>query len=129
MALGNEIVYAADNYQRYQGLKLVNRFNALCYYRLTQAMDSHDVGKDRNGTAEALSTIRAATLVIGIDSDLLYPITEQQYLTKHIRGSSLLTINSDFGHDGFLLEYEKIERALAAFIDTSSAAHLKVVNR
>jgi len=128
VALGNEVTYAADNYQRYQGLKLVNRFNAICYYRLSQSMDSHDVGKNRGGVERALRTITAKTLVIGITSDVLYPITEQEYLKKKILGAELLTISSDFGHDGFLLEYEKIETALKRFIQGKSSHHLKVVN-
>jgi homoserine O-acetyltransferase len=128
VALGNEVTYAADNYQRYQGLKLVNRFNAICYYRLSQSMDSHDVGKNRGGVERALRTITAKTLVIGITSDVLYPITEQEYLQKKIHGAELLSISSDFGHDGFLLEYEKIETALKRFIEGKSSHHLKVVN-
>jgi len=128
VALGNEVTYAADNYQRYQGLKLVNRFNAICYYRLSQSMDSHDVGKNRGGVERALRTITAKTLVIGITSDVLYPITEQEYLQKKILGAELLAISSDFGHDGFLLEYEKIETALKRFIQGKSSHHLKVVN-
>ncbi len=112
-----DAVYAADNYQRYQGLKLVNRFNALCYYRLTQAMDSHDVGRNRGGLIAALQKIQAQTLVIGIESDVLYPIEEQQFLHRHIKGAQFLSIASDFGHDGFLLEYERIEKALDAFLD------------
>ena len=84
--LTNDVVYAADNYQRYQGLKLVNRFNAICYYRLSQSMDSHDVGKNRGGVKKALQRITAKTLVIGIRSDVLYPIAEQEYLQKTIPG-------------------------------------------
>ena len=80
--LSNEVIYAADNYQRYQGLKLVNRFNAICYYRLTQSMDSHDVGRNRGGVEKALQQITAKTLVIGIKSDVLYPITEQEFLQE-----------------------------------------------
>jgi len=128
VALGIDVRYAADNYQRYQGLKLVNRFNAICYYRLSQSMDSHDVGKNRGGVEKALRKITAKTLVIGITSDVLYPITEQEYLQKTIRGAELLSISSDFGHDGFLLEYEKIETALKRFIEGKSSHHLKVVN-
>jgi len=128
VALGSEVMYAADNYQRYQGLKLVNRFNAICYYRLSQSMDSHDVGKNRGGVEKALRKITAKALVIGITSDVLYPITEQEYLQKTIRGAELLSISSDFGHDGFLLEYEKIETALKRFIESKSSHHLKVVN-
>ena len=126
--LDANIMYAADNYQRYQGLKLVNRFNALCYYRLTQTMDSHDVGRNRGGIEKALKQIKARTLVIGIKSDVLYPIAEQEYLQQTIPGAQLLAIASDFGHDGFLLEYEKIESALKGFIDGKSSHFLKVVN-
>jgi len=128
VALTNDVNYASDNYQRYQGLKLVNRFNALCYYRLSQSMDSHDVGRKRGGVESALQKITAKTLVIGIQSDVLYPFTEQEYLQKTIPGAELLNIGSDFGHDGFLLEYEKIETALKKFIEDRSSHHLKVVN-
>lgn len=125
--LHKETTYAADNYQRYQGLKLVNRFNVICYYRLSQAMDSHDVGRSRGSVEKALQQIKAKTLVIGIKSDVLYPITEQEYLQQHIAGAELLAIASDFGHDGFLLEYEKIETALQKFIDDKQS-YLKIAN-
>jgi homoserine O-acetyltransferase len=126
--LNKGVTYAADNYQRYQGLKLVNRFNAICYYRLTQSMDSHDVGRNRGGVERALKRVAARTLVIGISSDVLYPIFEQEYLHKNINGAQLLSIASDYGHDGFLLEYEKIESAIKKFINEKSSHHLKVVN-
>jgi homoserine O-acetyltransferase len=129
VSLSNNVVYASDNYQRYQGLKLVNRFNALCYYRLSQSMDSHDVGFNRGGVEAALQKITAKTLVIGIKSDVLYPISEQEYLKNKIRNAEILSIASDFGHDGFLLEYEKIESALKKFIEDRSSHHLKVVNQ
>ena len=128
MPIGPEVVYASDNYQRYQGLKLVNRFNAVCYYRLTQTMDSHDISRNRESIDHALRLIKARTLVIGIESDVLYPIEEQQYLQKKIHGAELLSIASDFGHDGFLLEYEKIEKALDLFVKDKPSNHLKVVN-
>ena len=125
--LHKEAIYAADNYQRYQGLKLVNRFNVISYYRLSQAMDSHDVGRNRGSVEEALKKITARTLVIGIKSDVLYPIVEQEYLQQHIPNAELLSIASDFGHDGFLLEYEKIETALKQFIQDKQS-YLKVAN-
>jgi homoserine O-acetyltransferase/O-succinyltransferase len=129
VALNKDVAFAADNYQRYQGLKLVNRFNVMCYYRLSQSMDSHDVGQKRGGVQNALKRITAKTLVIGIKSDVLYPISEQEYLQKNIPGAQLLTIASDFGHDGFLLEYEKIESALKIFVEEKLSNHLKVVNQ
>lgn len=129
VALSKDVAFAADNYQRYQGLKLVNRFNVVSYYRLTQAMDSHDVGRSRGGILAALKKITAKTLVIGIISDVLYPISEQAFLHENIAGAQFLSIASDFGHDGFLLEYEKIETALKKFIEERSSNHLKVVNQ
>lgn len=128
VALNKEVSYAADNYQRYQGIKLINRFNALCYYRLTQSMDSHDVSYQRGSIEKALQQITAKTLIIGIESDILYPIEEQVLLQKNIPGAQLLSIPSEFGHDGFLLEYEKIEGALREFIEDRSSYHLKIVN-
>lgn len=128
LAISPDAAYAADNYQRYQGLKLVNRFNAMCYYRLSQSMDSHDVGRGRGGVVNALKRITAKTLVIGIKSDVLYPIAEQEFLKQHIPLSELLTISSDFGHDGFLLEYEKIEPALRKFLEDRSSHNLRIVN-
>jgi homoserine O-acetyltransferase len=128
VALNKDVAYAADNYQRYQGLKLVNRFNVVSYYRLSQGMDSHDVGRSRGGVEKALKQITAKTLVIGIKSDVLYPIGEQEYLQEKIPDAELLSIASDYGHDGFLLEYEKIETALKKFIQERSSHHLKVVN-
>jgi homoserine O-acetyltransferase len=91
-------------------------------------MDSHDVGRQRGGIEKALKKITAKTLVIGIESDVLYPIAEQEYLQQTIPRAQLLSIASDFGHDGFLLEYEKIETALRDFIEDRSTHHLKVVN-
>ena len=75
-----------------------------------------------------MAGIKAKTLVIGIQSDVLYPISEQEFLQQHIPGAALLTITSEFGHDGFLLEYEKIESALVKFIDERKSAYLKIVN-
>jgi homoserine O-acetyltransferase/O-succinyltransferase len=128
VSISQDTVFAADNYQRYQGIKLVNRFNVISYYRLSQSMDSHDVGRNRGGVKAALAGIKAKTLVIGIQSDVLYPISEQEFLQQHIPGAALLTITSEFGHDGFLLEYEKIESALVKFIDERKSAYLKIVN-
>lgn len=129
VAMQEPVIYAADNYQRYQGLKLVNRFNVLCYYRLTQAMDSHDVSRYYPSLEAALKRISAKTLVIGIESDVLYPIEEQVFLQQQIAGAHLLSIASEFGHDGFLLEYEKIENALRQFINEPSSHHLKIVHQ
>lgn len=104
--------YRAATYQQYQGQKLVNRFNAFTYYRLSQAMDSHHVGRGRGSVGAALAGVRAKTLVIGIDSDILFPVQEQALLVRHIPGARLEVLSSLYGHDGFLIESEAIAAAM-----------------
>jgi homoserine O-acetyltransferase/O-succinyltransferase len=108
--------FKSESYQRYQGEKLAARFNAFSYYFLSQSMDAHNVGRGRGGSLTALSLIRAKTLVIGVSSDLLFPLTEQIYLAASIMGAEFRTIDSTYGHDGFLLEFEQIGRHIAAFV-------------
>jgi homoserine O-acetyltransferase/O-succinyltransferase len=105
--------FAASAYQRYQGQKLVNRFNAYSYVRLLEAMDSHNVARNRTNTLEdALSQIKARTLVISITSDILFPTSEQKFLAEHIPAASFVEIDSAFGHDGFLIETEQLTQVI-----------------
>lgn len=108
--------FASSSYQRYQGEKLVKRFNAYSYVRLSEAMDSHNVARHRNEKLEhALQKIKAKTLVIGISSDILFPVAEQQFLAKHIPGAQYNEIDSFYGHDGFLLETKQLTKAIKKF--------------
>jgi homoserine O-acetyltransferase len=100
--------YRSESYQAYQGEKLARRFNAFSYYRLSQSMDAHNVGRSRGGVPQALKQIRAATHVISIESDILFPPKEQVFLAEQIPGAGFHSIPSVYGHDGFLLEYEAI---------------------
>lgn len=106
----------AAGYQRYQGEKLAKRFNAFSYYQLSKTMDSHHVGRGRGNAEEALKVISARTLVVGIDSDILFPLNEQQFLANHIPGARMAVISSLFGHDGFLLEYKQLESHIREFL-------------
>ena len=108
--------FRSESYQRYQGLKLSKRFNAFSYHTLSKGMDSHNLGRGRGGVIKALHSIKAATLSIGVESDLLYPVPEQKFLADHIPGAAYASIDSLYGHDGFLLEYEKIEKLIGDFI-------------
>ncbi len=107
--------FRASTYQRYQGQKLVNRFNAFTYWRLTKMMDSHNVGRDRISVKEALSQISAKTLVVGIDTDILFPVSEQKFLAENISGAQYVELNSLYGHDGFLVEFDQLDRVLKQF--------------
>jgi len=103
-------VFNAESYQRYQGDKLAKRFNAFSYYFLSKGMDSHDLSRGRRSAEAALQSIQAKTLVIGITSDMLFPVHEQEYLAKHIPGARYAAIESFYGHDGFLLEFDAISK-------------------
>ncbi len=107
--------FKSDSYQRYQGEKLSIRFNAFSYYKLSQSMDSHNVGRGRKNAVTALQQITAKTLVIGIKTDILFPVPEQKFIAENIPHASFEMISSLYGHDGFLLEYEQIERLIDAF--------------
>lgn len=108
--------YKAGSYQQYQGAKLAKRFNAFSYHRLSASMDSHHVGRGRQDAPTALQSITAKTLVIGIETDILFPLSEQRYLAEHIPGAKLAVIQSLYGHDGFLLEFEMIEKEITTFL-------------
>lgn len=114
--------FRASSYQRYQGQKLASRYSAYAYYLLTKMMDSHDVGRGRHSVAAALGTISARTTIVGIDSDILFPLAEQQFLADHIPGSTFRTISSDFGHDGFLTEAGEMSAILRTAIAKGSYA-------
>lgn len=108
--------YKSESYQRYQGEKLAKRFNAFSYYFLSKSMDAHDVSRNRDSLEEALGRIRAKTLSIGITSDILFPPTEQKFIADHIPGAHFREIDSLYGHDGFLLEFDQIEGLLRGFL-------------
>jgi homoserine O-acetyltransferase/O-succinyltransferase len=107
--------FRAATYQRYQGQKLVNRFNAFTYWSFTKMMDSHNVGRSRVSVKEALASIAAKTLVIGIDSDILFPVSEQKFLAENIPLAKYEEIESLYGHDGFLVEFDQLDTILKHF--------------
>ena len=109
--------FSAASYQRYQGEKLRKRFTPNAYYSLSKSMDSNNVGRNRGSLEKALSKITAKTLVIGIDSDILFPVNEQQYIAKNVENAVYEQIKSKYGHDGFLLETDKIKTLLKKYFD------------
>ncbi|MFG2357310.1 homoserine O-acetyltransferase [Streptomyces sp. NPDC048521] len=101
--------YQVESYLDHHAAKLVRRFDAGSYVTLTQAMNSHDIGRGRGGTRTALSRVTARTLVAGVDSDRLYPLSQQSELAAGIpTADHLRVIESPCGHDGFLIELEQV---------------------
>jgi len=109
--------FKASSYINYQGDKLVRRFNAQSYWLLTKAMDSHNLARGRNKTIdEVLQTITQKTLIMGIKSDLLCPVAEQKYIADNLPNATYIEIDSSYGHDGFLIEYQKISHYLSKWL-------------
>lgn len=111
--------FKAATYQQYQGIKLANRFNAYSYWFLSKAMDSHNLARGRKPAGELLSELNIPALVVGIDSDLLFPVSEQEFIARHLPQGKLVTLSSQFGHDGFLVEFEALREAITVFLTTS----------
>jgi len=119
--LGSGGRFAVESYLDFHGNKFTRRFDANSYIALVEAMNSHDVGRSRESVAAALGSIRAKSLVAGIDSDRLFPIADQALIAEHIGGEliggKLHVIESPYGHDGFLIEFEKVGALLRDLLD------------
>lgn len=107
--------FKISSYLRYQGKKLANRFNAFSYWVLSKAMDSHDVGRNRGGTAKALTEIPSNVLAVGVDTDVLFTSQESLFIAKHVPKGSYREIRSIYGHDAFLIEFEQLNYILKSF--------------
>ena len=104
--------HKASSYINYQGDKLVKRFNAYSYWLLSKSMDSHNLSRGRKKPEDVLKSIKTKTLVIGISSDILCPNAEQKFLAKHLSKATLKIVDSSYGHDGFLIEWEKLSTVI-----------------
>ena len=124
-------LYKASSYQSYQGDKLVKRFNALSYWYLSKAMDSHHLGRGRGTVEQVLKSIdNLNCLVIGIPSDVLFPPQEQEYIAKNIPNAEYYELHSFFGHDGFLIETKTLSQVIGNFIEkhkNEKADQLKLI--
>jgi homoserine O-acetyltransferase len=109
--------FKASSYIHYQGDKLVRRFHAYCYWLLTKSMDSHNIARGRGGNIDhILQTMKQRTLLIGVTNDILSPLEQQQFMADHIPGSTLVTIDSAYGHDGFMVETKKISAHISDWL-------------
>jgi homoserine O-acetyltransferase len=105
--------FAVESYLQHAEDGLRDRFDAGTYVALTAAMNSHEIGRARGGTAAALAAMTAAPTVVGVDSDRLYPLHQQLELAG-LLGVEPHVVHSDRGHDAFLVEVEQVNAVLAA---------------
>ena len=119
--------FAIETYLDYQGTKFVRRFDSNCYIALTRKLDTQDISRGRVSDTDArppieqaLAQIEQPVLVIGIESDLLFPVSEQMRLAKGIRNARFRTIASSEGHDAFLLSTEQVSQHIVDFMQCTS---------
>ncbi|MFG2120149.1 homoserine O-acetyltransferase [Streptomyces sp. NPDC048710] len=110
--------YRVESYLDHHATKLVRRFDAASYVVLTEAMNAHDVGRERGGIRSALARVTAPTLVAGVDSDRLYPLAQQAELAARIPSADhLRVVESPYGHDGFLIETGQVGALVRELLD------------
>jgi homoserine O-acetyltransferase/O-succinyltransferase len=112
--------FQVESYLDYHGAKLARRFDANSYLALNKAMDLHDVGRGRGGIAKAVARVKAPALVVSITSDVLYPTYQQEQLRDELTAAGVPCryhlVDSPQGHDGFLLEIDRIGPLVAEFL-------------
>ncbi|MCS5507856.1 homoserine O-acetyltransferase [Curtobacterium flaccumfaciens pv. flaccumfaciens] len=120
--LGDDGRFSVESYLDFHGNKFTRRFDASSYVTLTYAMDSHDVGAGRGGVSAALGLVTARTLVVGISSDRLFPVEDQHRIAAGVPdaldGGTAAVIESEFGHDGFLIEHEQVGAHLRRLLES-----------
>ena len=116
--------FEVERYLEHHGTKLFHRFDANSYLVIGKAMDLHDVARGRGNLAAAMGRVRAASLAIGISSDLLYPNYQQRQIDEMLRSegvwSRYVEIDSPHGHDAFLINLDQIGEPIADFVDRVS---------
>lgn len=110
--LGEGGRFAVESYLDFHGNKFTRRFDANSYITLVNAMNSHDISRGRGSLTEALARVTAKSLVVGIDSDRLFPVEGQRQIAAGLK-TKLHVISSEFGHDGFLIERDLVGPLIA----------------
>lgn len=117
---------SVESYLNYNAEKFVNRFDCNSYLTLLGAMDAFDLRIDGRGIIDVFRRVKTRVLVISVDSDVLFPPSQQQELYEMLSCASVdarfIAHHSDYGHDAFLVEIDDFGRYIRSFIDPDAAA-------
>ena len=128
LSWGFDADFQVESYLRHQGASFVDRFDANSYLYITRAMDYFDLAAPYGGVlAEAFRKARDVRFcVLSFTSDWLYPTAESRHIVRALNAAgaraSFVEIESDKGHDAFLLDEPVMDSALAGFLDAVDGA-------
>jgi homoserine O-acetyltransferase len=128
LSWGFDADFQVESYLRHQGSTFVDRFDANAYLYITRAMDYFDLAASHGGVlAKAFQKARAVRFcVLSFTSDWLYPTAESRAITRALNAAgaptSFVEIQSDKGHDAFLLDEPVMEEALKGFLASAASA-------
>lgn len=121
-----QIEFQVESYLHYQGKRFIERFDANSYLYLTRAMDYFDLAEGRGSVAQALSQTNARFLVTSYTSDWLFPTSQSKELVRAMiearRHVTFIELESSYGHDAFLIEFEWLERLVRPFLEQTLLA-------
>ena len=114
--------FQVESYLEYQGQRFVERFDANSYLYISRAMDYFDLSKDDEDLTGAFNSVASAFLVISFSSDWLFPSETSRDIVKALRNNnvevSYCNVESEYGHDAFLLESETLGKLISGFVDS-----------
>ena len=127
LSYGFEADFQIESYLRHQGISFVDRFDANSYLYITRAMDYFDLAADFGGIlADAFANTKARFCVVSFTSDWLFPTSESISLVRALNAAganvSFVEIESDKGHDAFLLDEPEMEQTIIGFLNAAAVA-------
>jgi homoserine O-acetyltransferase len=120
--------FQIESYLRHQGMTFVDRFDANSYLYITRAMDYFDLAEDYGGVlAEAFRGTKTRFCIVSFTSDWLFPTVENKHIAHALNAAaanvSFVEIDTDRGHDAFLLDEPEMFATVRGFINSVAASH------
>jgi homoserine O-acetyltransferase/O-succinyltransferase len=128
LSYGFDADFQVESYLRHQGITFVDRFDANSYLYITRAMDYFDLAASHRGVlANAFRRASARFCVLSFSSDRLFPTAESRELVRALNAVaanvSFCEIQTDRGHDAFLLDEPEFHRVLAGFLEGAASQY------
>ena len=115
-----DVQFEVESYLRYQGESFINRFDANSYLYITRAIDHFDLAAAYGSLEKAFASVEAETLVVGFTSDWLFPPEQNRAIALALlragKRASYAELDTDLGHDSFLLESEELYALVRGFL-------------